>query len=381
MKSKSFWLTILLVVSFMRFAYATESLPINTSATMMKSTAVFYAMNPPVDLLGQFQRVIVESDNIRPDELNALHSRGARVFAYLSIGEVSPSRKWYKQVKPEWILGRNNVWDSEVLDLTNPEWQAFLLDNLVTPLAKKGYDGLFLDTLDSYYLYSKNQEERQRQARALADILKTIKQRYPQMRLIANRGFEAMPTIAPLLEAVVVESLYASWDNANKTYQEANPEGRIWLLQQIEALQHDYDMEIIIIDYLPASRRDEARRLAKRIREKGFVPWISNPELNSLGVGLIEPAPNTFLLLFDSRIDGQRPIEIPALRTVQQVLQQHNYALKWHDIQSGLPQETLRGRYAGIMVSSSVQSKSANWQSWLKQQQNDGVYVRLLSRR
>lgn len=381
MKSKSFWLTILLVVSFMRFAYATESLPINPSVTMMKSTAVFYAMNPPVDLLGQFQRVIVESDNIRPDELNALHSRGARVFAYLSIGEVSPSRKWYKQVQPEWILGRNNVWDSEVLDLTNPAWQAFLLDTLVEPLAKKGYDGLFLDTLDSYYLYSKNQEERQRQARALADILKMIKQRYPQMRLIANRGFEAMPTIAPLLEAVVVESLYASWDNANKTYQEANPEGRIWLLQQIEALQRDYDMEIIIIDYLPASRRDEARRLAKRIREKGFVPWISNPELNSLGVGLIEPAPNTFLLLFDSRIDGQRPMEIPALRTVQQVLQQHNYALKWHDIQSGLPQETLRGRYAGIMVSNSVQSKSANWQDWLQKQQNDGVYVRLLRRR
>ena len=365
----------------MRFAYATESLPINPSVTMMKSTAVFYAMNPPVDLLGQFQRVIVESDNIRPDELNALHSRGARVFAYLSIGEVSPSRKWYKQVQPEWILGRNNVWDSEVLDLTNPAWQAFLLDTLVEPLAKKGYDGLFLDTLDSYYLYSKNQEERQRQARALADILKTIKQRYPQMRLIANRGFEAMPTIAPLLEAVVVESLYASWDNANKTYQEANPEGRIWLLQQIEELQRDYDIEIIIIDYLPASRRDEARRLAKRIREKGFVPWISNPELNSLGVGLIEPAPNTFLLLFDSRIDGQRPMEIPALRTVQQVLQQHNYALKWHDIQSGLPQETLRGRYAGIMVSNSVQSKSANWQDWLQKQQNDGVYVRLLRRR
>ena len=381
MKSKSFWLILLLVVSLMRFAYAQEAVPMNAPAMAMKSTAVFYAMNPPVDLLGQFQRVIVEADNIRSDELTALHAHGARVFAYLSIGEVSPSRKWYKQVQPEWILGRNNVWDSEVLDLTNPAWQAFLLDTLVAPLAQKGYDGLFLDTLDSYYLYSKDQEERQRQARALADILKTIKQRYPQMRLIANRGFEAMPTIAPLLEAVVVESLYASWDNANKLYHPADPEGRIWLLQQIEGLQRDYGMEIIIIDYLPAERRDEARRLAKRIREKGFVPWISNPALNSVGVGLIEPAPTIFLLLFDSRVDGQRPLEIPALRTIQQVLQQYKYTVKLHDVQSGLPQEVLRGRYAGVMVASSVQSKNATWQNWLQQQQNDGTYVRLLRRR
>ena len=378
MKSKKFWLILLLAVFFMRFAYAEARAE---ARAPMSSTAVFYAINTPVDLLGQFQRVIVEADNVRADELQGLHAQGSRVFAYLSVGEVSPTRRWYKQVQPEWVLGRNNVWDSEVLDLTQPAWQAFLLDNLVAPLAKKGYDGLFLDTLDSYYLYAKNPEERQRQAKALADVLKTIKQRYPQMRLIANRGFEAMPTIAPLLEAVVVESLYASWDNAKKVYQPADPEGRIWLLNQLEGLQNDYGMEVVIIDYLPPNRREEARRLAIRLRDKGFVPWISTPALNSLGVGLVEPVPRTFLLLFDSRIDGQRPLEVPALRTVQTVLQQYNYSLKLHDVQSGLPQSVLRGRYAGIMVASSAQNKTEAWRNWLKQQQEDGIYTRLLRRR
>ncbi len=358
----------------MRFAYAEERVSLT-------STAVFYASNPPVELLDQFQRVIVEADNIKPDELALLKRNGTRVFAYLSVGEVSPTRKWFKQVQPDWILGRNNVWDSEVLDMANPQWQQFMLDQLVEPLVKRGFDGLFLDTLDSFYLYTKTPEERQQQAKALATILKTIKQRYPKLGLIANRGFDAMPAIAPLLEAVVVESLYASWDNAKKVYQPADPEGRIWLLKQIQGLQHDYGMEIIVIDYLPPGSRQEARRLAMRLREKGFVPWISTPALNSVGVGLVEPAPQTFLLLYDSKQDGQRPLEIPALRTVQTVLQQHGYALKLHDNQSGLPQGVLRGRYAGIMVTPAAQNKDAAWQTWLQQQQDDGIYTRLLRRR
>ena len=71
--------------------------------TEPKSTAIFYASQPPVELLGQYQRVVVEPDNITAQELAALHAKGAKVFAYLSIGEVNSTRKWYKQVDPDWI--------------------------------------------------------------------------------------------------------------------------------------------------------------------------------------------------------------------------------------------------------------------------------------
>lgn len=342
----------------------------------MQSTAVFYAPKPPVELLGKFQRVIVEADNLRPDELKALHQQGAKVFAYLSIGEVSPSRPWYKQVAPDWILGRNQVWDSDVLDLTQAGWQDFIREKLVKPLAEQGYDGLFLDTLDSFNLYVTTAEARQRQADALAGLLKTIRKTWPQMQLIANRGFEVMPDIAPLLEAVVAESLFASWDNAKQKYQPADPAGQEWLLQRLQAIRKDYGLDVVIIDYLPPAHRDDARKLAGRIQELGFVPWVSTPALDSIGVGLIEPEAKTFLLLFDSLKDGQRPQELPAYQRVQADWQAKSYAVEWHDVQSGLPATAvLRGRYAGVMTRLQEQQQGEAYRTWLQKQRDDGVSI------
>ena len=149
--------------------------PVQAETIKQHSTALFYAPNLPVELLSQYQRVIVEADNVKPEELTALHQGGASVLAYLSIGEIAPSRKWYKSVKPAWILGKNRVWDSEIMDLTNPEWRHFIIEELVAPLAKQGYDGLFLDTLDSFQLIATTDEARNQQAEALTQTLNEIR--------------------------------------------------------------------------------------------------------------------------------------------------------------------------------------------------------------
>lgn len=347
------------------------------AAPSMQSTAVFYAPNPPVELLGKFQRVIVEADNLKPGELQALHQQGAKVFAYLSIGEVSPSRSWYQQVSKDWILGRNQVWDSDVLDLADSGWQDFIMQTLVKPLAEQGYDGLFLDTLDSFNLYVTTQEARQQQAAALAGLLKNIRKTWPQMQLIANRGFEVMPEIAPLLEAVVAESLFASWDNAKQRYHPADPSGQEWLLQRLQTIHKDYGLDVVIIDYLPPAHREDARKLASRIQELGFVPWVSTPALDSIGVGLIEPESKTWLLVFDSRQDGQRPLQLPEYQRVEAELKAQGYTLEWHDVQTGLPaMPVLRGRYAGVMTRLDAQQQGEAYRSWLQKQRNDGVPVR-----
>jgi uncharacterized protein (TIGR01370 family) len=370
MNIKRHWSSLLLSL-FLAPAVCAQGIP------SMQSTAVFYAPKPPVELLGKFRRVIVEADNLHADELKALHKQGAKVFAYLSIGEVSPSRQWYKQVAPDWILGRNRVWDSDVLDLTEAGWQDFIMEKLVRPLAEQGYDGLFLDTLDSFNLYVTSAEARQRQADALAGLLKNIRKTWPQMQLIANRGFEVMPEIAPLLEAVVAESLFASWDNARQKYQPADPAGQEWLLQRLQAIRKDYGLEVVIIDYLPPAHRDDARKLAGRIQELGFVPWVSTPELDSIGVGLIEPEAKTFLVVFDSLKDGQRPQELPAYQRAQADWQAKGYALEWHDVQSGLPATpVLRGRYAGVMTQLQEQQQGEAYRKWLQKQHDDGVSVR-----
>ena len=83
------------------------------------SVAFFYGANPPVSSLSQFDRLILESENLRPSELNNPKQHGSDTYAYLSIGEVSPQRSWANLIKPEWTLGVNTDWNSTVLDMTN----------------------------------------------------------------------------------------------------------------------------------------------------------------------------------------------------------------------------------------------------------------------
>ena len=350
-------------------------IPVQANAPELHSTAVFYAADLPLDLLGQFQRVIVEADNVKPAELQALHQQGAKVLAYLSIGEIAPSRRWYKQIKPSWVLGKNRVWDSEIMDITNPNWQQFIVEELVTPLVKQGYDGFFLDTLDSFQILAKTDESRNKQAQALVTLLQSVRTKYPNIQLVANRGFELMPQIAPLLDAVLAESLYAAWDNAHQTFKPSTATDTDWLLQKLHSIQQNFGLEIIVLDYLSPTQHAEALRLAQRIREQGFVPWISTAPLNTMGVGMVDITPKTFLLLFDSVQDAHNPNANKQYDAAQQALHERGYQARLHDVQSGLPNASLIGRYAGILTATPFTTQSKTYQSWLLQQQNEGMLI------
>ena len=149
------------------------SIPALSSASE-KNIAIYYAPKPPVELLSKFERVIVEADNISTAELALIAKEGASVFAYVSIGEVSSTRKWYSKVKKNWILGKNIAWDSDVMDLNNPEWQDFLISEVIEPLWGKGYRGLFLDTLDSFKLFALTSKKQKTQSTALHQFLTKI---------------------------------------------------------------------------------------------------------------------------------------------------------------------------------------------------------------
>ena len=112
--------------------------------------ALYYGADLPIDELRAFDIVVVEPDH----KINARAPTGAhtKFFAYVSVGEVLPSRDYYKRVDPTWKVGENRAWGSIVIDQSRPEWHRFFIEEVVRPLWQRGYRGLFLDTMDSYYL-------------------------------------------------------------------------------------------------------------------------------------------------------------------------------------------------------------------------------------
>jgi uncharacterized protein (TIGR01370 family) len=341
-----------------------------------KSTAVFYGANLPTDILSQYKRIIVEPDNVKPDELLALRANNSGVFAYVSIGEVNPSRKWFKKIKADWVLGDNKVWDSKVMDLASSGWQDFLVDTVVAPLWKAGYRGLFLDTMDSFYIFAKNKQQQEIQTKALTQLMQKIHKRYPEMRFISNRGFEVLPSIGKQLEAVVAESLYASWDNGKKIYQDTPENDQKWLLNKLNKIKKELSIDVIIIDYAEPANRTHAKDIADKIAQQGFIPWVSIPSLDLAGVGSIKPTLDNYLLLTDSKTDGHTPLKLKKYQQLIEMLKKKDKNLKVHDIQLGLPLGHMSGRYIGLINTLPAQKQSKAYKAWLVKQKQEGMPIK-----
>ena len=319
-----------------------------TGRAPSRSIAFHYGADLPVGELSMFDRVVVEPDHTDAGELAALGRHGADAYAYLSVGEVGPTRAYGADVDDAWVLGTNPAWDSRVMDASSPGWTD-LLSRRVDALVAAGYHGLFLDTLDSHRLFADTPAARAVQEQALVAWLARTRARHPELALIANRGFELLDRAAPHLEAVAAESLYARWDNAAGEYADVPPADRAWLAGKLSEAVREHGLEAIAIDYLPPARRDEAREVARRIAADGFTPWVTTPALDALGVGAIEVMPREVLMLFDGRVAGaQEWAEVHKLAAMP--LEYLGYVPVYRDVSAeGLPAGSLAGRVAGIV--------------------------------
>ena len=350
--------------------------PIDRPVRAMRSIALHYGDDLPVAELAMFDRVVVEPDHTDAAELAALGRHGAAAYAYLSVGEVGPHRAHGREVEDGWVLGENAAWGSRVMDATEPGWRA-LLGRRVDELVDAGYAGLFLDTLDSHRLHATTPEARAAQERALAEFLEAVRARHPALALIANRGFEILPRVAPLLEAVAAESLHAGWSPARGAYADVPPADRAWLTDRLREVVDVHGLEAIAIDYLPPARREEAREVARRIAADGFTPWVTTPELDHLGVGAIEVLPREVLMLFDGRVNGaQEWSEVHKL--VATPLEYLGYVPRYHDVAlEGLPRAPLAGRVAGIVAWGGEPWPESGTGAWLADRVEEGVRVAL----
>lgn len=323
------------------------TLSTHVMAEPLPATAFYYANQLPLELLGTYARVVVEPDNVTAKELNDLKQKGVRVYAYFSIGEVGPERPWLNEIEPQWILGTNPSWKSTVLDMSNPAWRSYLINKRLQSLRDRGFDAFFLDTMDSYQLYAKTPEAQQKQQAGMVELIRSIKQHDPEVHLLFNRGFEILEQVANLCDGVVAESLFKGWDPAHSQYKDVNANDREWLLGMLNKAHQHYHLPVIVLDYLPPNQRDTARDIAGKIKDLGFIPWISTPALDYMGVGLLDLLPRKVLLLYDSQ-ENDLPHSL-VHRLIAMPLEYIGYVPEYLDIRSQLPTYTLQGRYAGII--------------------------------
>lgn len=264
---------LLLVFFYKSFVFCADNI----------SVALCYANNPPVDELSKFDWAVVDADaNLDPN--TAATESGVVWLSYVSVGEVSPDRSYFQKIPKSWFIGTNTEWQANIINQTATGWPDFLINTIVTPLWERGFKGFFLDTLDSYQLVANTAEQRE----GLANVINTLKAKFPEAMLIFNRGFEIMPIAHKAANMVAFESLYAGWDQGNKKFVAVSEDDRKWLLARSSEIKDRYSLPVLAIDYCQPGNTTGANDIAQQIADQGIIPYVTDPDLQTVGIG----APN-----------------------------------------------------------------------------------------
>lgn len=337
------------------------------------AVALFYGANPPWDELRAFDVVVVDPDHAGLSPQQHQHP-DSQLFAYVSVGEVQPSRSWFAAVPAAWRQRENPAWGSRIIDQAAPGWPAFLVDQVIAPLWEQGYRGFFLDTLDSWKHPAATPAQQAQQRAGLVAAIRAIKSRFPDARLIFNRGFEILPEVHGLAWMVAAESVFQGHDPVTGTVMPVSEADRQWLLARLDEVKSHYHLPVLAIDYVAVGQRQLARETAEKIRALGMIPWVSTPALDALGVGAVEVLPRKVLVLWN-------PAESPEIfvanvqRLLAMPLAYLGLVIEYQPITSAPPAMEVAGRYAGIVswLRDPVVLEGTAWPQWLKAQTDKGL--------
>jgi peptidoglycan/xylan/chitin deacetylase (PgdA/CDA1 family) len=335
--------------------------------------ALYYGNSVPLSEFRTFDIVVVDPDHGHdPQRHNRPYSQ---LYAYAAVAEAHPGRAYFQKIPEAWKIARNSDWGSVVIDQTPAEWPAFFAEQVIAPLWAKGYRGFFLDTLDSYRLAAKFDEKAQQAG--LIRVIETLHQRFPGIKLILNRGFEIVPSVRDKIQMVAAESLFRGWNASTSQYVDVPSADRDWLLAQLKTIHERDGLPILAIDYVPPNDRATTRATAEKIRQLGFIPWVSDQALATVGIGSIEAVRRRILVIHDERETASLKFSV-AHRFLQMPLNHLGYIVDYASVEHDLPTNIQGDRYAGIVTWFSgglEETPGKTLGRWLQAQRKDGMPI------
>jgi len=214
-------------------------------------------------------------------DLDVGQAKGNIYLAYVSVVEVLPDTPNALQATARGIpfLARNAEWGADVLDVTHAAWLDYVVNDLAAAALAKGFDGVFLDTLDSIERIAAEHPNKAKACHgALVALIKKLHKRFPQKRIVLNRGFDLIDEVAADINGVLIESMLQGWDPATKKYHAVKPADTQWLLVRIRKIQAR-KLPVFVVDYVKSNESELARKTAERIAALGCVPFITTPKL------------------------------------------------------------------------------------------------------
>ena len=256
---------------------------VNLSAT--SPFVVYYGLeNAPA--LRAFRLAVLDAE--AAESLLAHRGPRARLLGYASLGEVHRSRRHFAAAQADGLLlGPNPAWpEAEFVDLRSPRWTSLILDHVVPDILARGFDGLFLDTLDdAEHLEHQDPRRFSGMVAAAAALVRAMRRRVPGRPIMVNRAYAVLPRLVGAFDMLLGESVrarhvgeserdgYALTTEADYHWQR----DRMW-----EARDRDPALRVFSLDYWDPEDRAGIARLYAEQRQNGFVPYVATRDLTRI---------------------------------------------------------------------------------------------------
>lgn len=244
---------------------------------------VYYTDKLPASDFEPYDLIVFDSDHHPP--LAPLKAQGKTLLGYISLGEAETYRSYFKTIKKKkLLLAANKAWKGHyVIDVRKSEWQAMVLDELIPTILAQGFDGIMIDTIDSVIQPEIDDPTTYAGMQGSAILLiANIRARYPNIKIMLNRGFEILPEVAPYIDMVMAESTLGDWQPKAKKPKLIEMEHAQYVKQLKAAQLSAPSLKIYSLDYWPANDIAGIKHIYTTQRAQGFIPYVGPLDLQSV---------------------------------------------------------------------------------------------------
>ncbi len=296
------------VVAALGVFFATQGNAQNTPRH--KVPFVYYLQNIDVTSLKQLNPALAvvdpyDSRLTKHDVYDLRHNYRQQVFAYLSVGELDPNRSMahdgYKH-NPEWEkqawynevplnVQSNDRWSSRRIAYWTPEWHKIMIGRAME-MIRLGYNGIMLDTVDSFNVLMKPYRGKRDPRQDMADLIGALRDAIqgvkPDFKIMINGGMSLYDTRysktgEPFLALIDGQLKEDTWHNEQgSAAADWTPYDMAFLQQAIDA-----GLMVLSIDYFTDEQVLEPdRKRVKHYFDKavqfGAIPFAADRALGKI---------------------------------------------------------------------------------------------------
>jgi uncharacterized protein (TIGR01370 family) len=242
----------------------------------------FYGQIADEQLLSSYDIVVLDPGF--KGSIAEVAKAGARVCAYLSLGEIRSTDPFCTRVDSAALLEENSSWPGTFrIDVRHQSWKSLVLDQIIPDIVFKGFTGLLLDTLDTPpYLEQIDPDGNRGMRQAATDLVQSIRKSYSDLLVFINRGYALLPGVAACIDGIVAESFLTTSNPGGNDSYKWNEDSQVSLQLSLLAPARYRRLPTLSLDYWDPADLTTISEIYARERRLGHHPYVATRMLDNI---------------------------------------------------------------------------------------------------